>query len=265
MTIDHKSVFETVESTLIRVGKQNGVGDIEQQLDAFKTVARHNFRDADYYRKLVHITFYSGFRAATVDAKLSVIDECFPDYKTVASYGPQDLSRIMSDDRMIRHEKKLKGCIDNARAFRDTVDEYGSFQLYLDSFAPQLSFKNLMALRRDLTKFAYLSKITSLHFLMDIGFPVLKPDRVVMRIFHRLGFLKDETVTEHQILSAVEVGHQFVHATGHPIRYVDIVFVAYGQVSSNASMQQGICLKDNPRCGICDAAPFCNYANSKQT
>jgi hypothetical protein len=113
---------------------------------------------------------------------------------------------MMTDKGMIRNERKIQGCIDNAREFRDIVREKGSFQQYIDSQEPRASFDNLMKLRKDLKRFAYISKITSLHFLMDIGMSVLKPDSSVRRIFCRLGLLGSEDDNEGQLLKAVEVG-----------------------------------------------------------
>jgi DNA-3-methyladenine glycosylase I len=208
----------------------------------------------------VHITCYSGFRAATVEAKLDTIDKWFPDYETVSQYGPDQIDRISADPQMIGNERKLKACIDNAKSFAAVVERNGSFQAYLDSFQPRTSFANLLRLRSDLmSRFAFLGRVTSLHFLMELAFPVLKPDRVVTRIFHRLGFLADESFDEESLHQAIRVGQKFAEATGHPIRYVDIVFVAYGQVRADSSLQQGICLKDNPRCTICGVRSYCTY------
>jgi len=257
---NYKALFEAIESTLIATGIQNGSADIKQQLDAFKGVADRRLTDDDCYRQIVEITFYSGFKAVTVDARLSSIHKWFPDFETVARYGSEQVEQMLSDPQMIGNERKLKACIDNAKTFVEIARSYGSFQSYVDSFLPRQSFGNLLELRADLVrKFAFLGSVTSLHFLMEMGFPVLKPDRVVVRIFHRLGFLPDESYDEQALLHAIEVGQRFVEATGNPIRYVDIVFVAYGQVNSGSSIEQGICLKNNPRCGMCGVRAFCKY------
>lgn len=43
-------------------------------------------------------------------------------------------------------------------------------------------------------------------------------------------------------------------------RYIDIVFVAYGQVSSpEFGIDKGICLK-TPRCRECGITEYCRYA-----
>jgi len=259
---NYKSVFDAVESTLIATAVQNGVADIRQQLDWFKTAGERTFTDTDFYREIVEITFYSGFKAETVDARLSAIHRWFPNFQTVARYGDRELGQMLSDPQMIGNKRKLEACINNAKTFQEIVQSKGSFQNYLDSFKPRQSFGNVLELRSALIeRFAFLGGITSLHFLMEIGLPVLKPDRVVVRIFHRLGFLPDESTEEQALLHAIEVGQKFVEATGYPIRYVDMVFVAYGQVSDSTGIGQGICLKNNPRCNICGVKAFCRYTN----
>ena len=255
-----KLLFEKIEATLISTAIKNGVANIREQLDEFKTVTGRALAEESYYRQIVEITFYSGFKAATVNERLPSIHKWFPDHRAVARYGPEQVKQMLSDPQMIHHERKLKACIDNAKAFGEVVRSFGSFQSYVESFNPWRSLENLLALRSDLIqRFAYLGSVTSLHFLMEMGLPVLKPDRVVVRIFHRLGFIPNESFDEEVLLEAIRIGHRFVEATGHSIRYVDIVFVAYGQVNSGSNIEQGICLKNNPGCTSCGVKEFCNY------
>ena len=109
------------------------------------------------------------------------------------------------------------------------------------------------------SRFQYLGGVTVYHFLTDIGLPVLKPDRVICRIFHRLGLLD----SEGQLLKAVLQGRKFAQATDRPMRYIDIVFVAYGQVESpDLGITKGICL-DQPRCEACGLTRFCQYQSAK--
>jgi DNA-3-methyladenine glycosylase I len=51
---------------------------------------------------------------------------------------------------------------------------------------------------------------------------VLKPNRVICRIFYRLGLIRSELDTEE----ALRQGRLLAQATREPIRYIDIVFVA---------------------------------------
>ncbi len=255
---DYRAIFDGVESTLIRVGSRNLPEEkIRARLDKFKEFEGRTFTDAEYYWTLVCVIFYSGFRAATVSGKLDVIQGHFPDYVTVADYGEDEVGRILSDPKMIRNRRKVQACIDNARTFRSIVNDYGSFQGYIDSFSPTEPFEDLMLLKEELEyRFQGLGRVTTYHFLTDIGLPVLKPDRVICRIFHRLGLIE----SKKQLLKAVIQGRKFAQATRHPVRYIDIVFVVYGQMESKGfGIERGICLENDPACSICGVRNHCKY------
>lgn len=211
----YKEVFDLVEqSRLERSGLS--LPEFEAWGMKWKELHEREFSDSDYYRKLVHIIFYAGFRAETVTDHLEIIDSYFSDYHKVADYDEESIQAIMNDTAMIRNERKIRACVKNAQVFREIVGEAGSFKGYLDSF------ENTECLYEDIKKrFAHMGQITSYHFLTDIGADVLKPDRVITRIFSRLGLIQNEK----QIHEAVEQGKRFSEATGHPIRYIDIIFV----------------------------------------
>jgi DNA-3-methyladenine glycosylase I len=255
---DYQAIFDGVESTLIRVGSRNLPADeIRSNLAEFKKLESRTFSDAEYYWILVYVVFYSGFKAATVSAKIDAIRHYFPDYRTVADYGEDDIERILADPKMIRNRRKVQGCVQNAQTFQRIVGEHGSFRDYVASFSPAESFENLLLLKEELQfQFSGLGEITTYHVLTDIGLPVLKPDRVICRIFRRLGLIE----SEKQLLKTVIQGRKFAQATGHPIRYIDVVFVVYGQVQSiRFGLERGICLEENPACSLCGVRSYCQY------
>jgi DNA-3-methyladenine glycosylase I len=137
---------------------------------------------------------------------------------------------------------------------RELIEEHGSVARYIASFEPAASFENLLLLKEELEgRFQYLGEVTVYHFLTELGLDVLKPDRVICRIFRRLGLIE----REDQILKTVIQGRKFREATGLPMRYIDIVFVAYGQAQSlEFGLDRGICLT-KPRCSVCGLRDFC--------
>jgi len=258
---DYKTIFENVESTLLSTGSNNlSIDTIQKNLDKFKHLENKTFSDSEYFWILVYIIFYSGFKAATVNAKLYLIRQYFPDHETVAGYGNDRVNEILSDPNMIKNSRKIQSCVDNARTFKSIVNEHGSFQAYIDSFSPSASFENLTLLKEELEyRFSGLGRITTYHFLTDIGMHVLKPDRVICRIFQRLGLIE----SDEQLLKTVIQGRKFAQATGHPIRYIDIVFVAYGQKESkDFGLTSGICLENSPMCSLCGVRGYCGYYES---
>ena len=254
---DYKSIFDGVESTLLKIGSRKlPLAEIRAYLDRFKHLEGKSFSDEEYYRILVDVVFYSGFRAETVTAKLPVIHGHFPSFEIVAKYGSDEVKAILSDTQMIRHPGKILWCIDNAKIFMAIIHNSGSFQKYIDSFEPRNSEHNLLRLQKELQRLRGLSKITVLHFLTDIGMDVAKPDRVVCRIFSRLGLVERNPKPE----DVVRVAREFAKATGHPIRYIDIIFASYGhERHTDVGLDKGVCLEKNPACHFCGITSHCSY------
>jgi DNA-3-methyladenine glycosylase I len=256
--MEYKTIFENVEKTLLIEGSKNiPLEQVQERLNVFKQVEGRIFSDAEYYRILVDVIFYSGFLASTVNAKLDTIHKHFPDFESVSGYGEKEVDVILADESMIRNRRKIKACIENARLFKKIIRDHGSFQEYIESFNAKDSLEGFLSLKNELEgNFRGLGSITVYHFLTDTGFFVLKPDRVICRIFERLGLIENKK----QIYQAVLQGRNFSKATGHPIRYIDIVFVAYGQVKSNEfGIERGICMEDNPSCQLCGVQKYCAY------
>ena len=253
---DYRAIFEHVESTLISVASRNlSPDEIRAHLNKTKEIEVRAFSDDEHYLNLVCVIFYSGFRAARVRAKLPSIRRYFSDYNAVAEYGEDEIDRILHDPEMIKNEQKVRACVRNAQVFKDIVAEHGSFQAYVGSLAPTESFENLMLLKEELEwRFKGIGRVTAYHCLTDMGLPVLKPDRVIRRIFQRLGLIE----SDKQLLKTVIQGRKFAQATGHPIRYIDEVLVLYGQMESS-DLGKGICLERNPQCSICGVRPYCSY------
>lgn len=256
MEFPYKMVFLDVEKALLDYGsKQMPRDEIQKSLDKFKSFHDRELTDDDYFSILVDVTFYSGFRAATVTKRRPVIHGYFANYDEVADFEETDIERMLADQEMIRNRRKIQACIHNAGMLREIVNSNGSFRNYVDGFLPKESFENLLLLKEELqAKFAYLGGITVYHFLTELGLPVIKPDRVICRIFRRLGLIEND----RQLMKTVIHGRKFAEATGLPLRYIDIVLVAYGQVASHEfGIDRGICL-DQPRCQLCKLSDYCN-------
>lgn len=228
--------------------------EFDDKFSAFKSYEKRMLSDNDYYRIIVDIIFYSGFRASTVDKYIENIHRHFPDYKTVCNYSLSEIEIIKRDPNMIRNKSKIDACVHNAMIVSKLVDKYGTVKNYIESFHPNSSDDALYKLKRSLeSNFSYLGGVTSYHFLTDIGLNVLKPDRVILRIFYRLGLIDNEK----DLIGAVKVGRAFSEATNLPIRYIDIIFVSYGQL--NQDKIECICSEINPKCNKCGVRSECSY------
>lgn len=261
MTTNYLEIFKQAENSL---RKQSYFDDVKfaSNYGHYKTYENKIHSDKDLYQLLVMIIFYSGFRASTVESREQIIRNHFPDPNTVSSYSEKEVGAILTDPGMIKNIKKIRSCVANAKVFKKIIDEFGSFNNYLENFKPRESFENLILLKEELEyKFEFLGGTTVYHFLTDLGFNVIKPDRVIMRIFKRLGLIE----SEKQLLKTVVQGRKFAEATGHPIRYIDIIFVKYGQQgpSDEFGLANGICLNHNPSCRVCGMVDLCQYYKEK--
>jgi DNA-3-methyladenine glycosylase I len=105
MTFPYRTVFQQVEESLIQYGSQHLPQDqIRVALDFYKTFAERELTDALSFALLRDVVFYSGFRAATVTARMNTIKCWFPDWRTVTDYSDADVAKIMSDSGMIREQ-----------------------------------------------------------------------------------------------------------------------------------------------------------------
>lgn len=253
---DYSQIFFKIEGTLRKQSTNFS------HFEDFKKISNTSLpTDDDVFKTIVGIVFFSGMRAATVRDKLPAIYGYLGEHNKAIYLDPE---KMLMDDRVIHNKKKIQGCIANAKEFEKIINQYGSFSNYLRSFGNLDDLKILDIIKSDFEKrFAYIGKITAYHLMTELGLNVLKPDRVICRIFQRLGFIQDKD----DLTGAVEVGRKIAEATNQPIRYVDIIFVKYGQQGTEEGFGLkvgGICL-DNPKCDQCSITHYCNYYNESRS
>jgi DNA-3-methyladenine glycosylase I len=262
-----EDIFSKVLDTLCKNSKLP-YGEAQERLEQFNCYENKELNDNDYYRILVEVVFYSGFRAATVNKHLDAIHRSFPDYKSVSKYSQDVIGKISVDPDMIKNKRKINACVKNAKVFAQIVNEHGSFQSFIDSYRDNVNDEWIYNLRKHLIrKFLHIGAITSYHFLTEIGFNVLKPDRVILRIFSRLGLIdknyNKKKPSRKTAKEAIGVGRAFSQATGFKIRYIDIVFVSYGQLDSENF--ECICSDENPKCNDCGIKSYCLHTKICKT
>ena len=252
----YKDIFHKLEETL---RKQSSFSEekFNSSFGNFKHFENRKLTDNDYYNLIVEIVFYSGIKANIITNKMGTIKSYFNDYNEVCSYDKEKMNEILKDNEMIKNKKKIQACINNAKVLKEIIQEYGSFKEYISNFGPHKSFENLLLFKEEIQyTFDYFGDITSYHFMTDIGLPVLKPDRVITRIFRRIGLIENEK----QLLKTVIQGRKFSKETELPIRYIDICFVKYGQMGKDETfgLDNGICLEKSPKCYLCGIKEYCN-------
>lgn len=249
---DLSGLFRAIETSLLTEGEKR-VPDVRERLAQVTARAVIDDSDDALFAKLVMVVFYSGFRADVVTRKRDVILGHLGDYRRVKDFGAKEIDAVLGDAGMISMRRKVEACVHNAQSVDRLARAHGSFATYLRS----LKARRLPEAKEELrAHFEYLGPVTVDHFLMGLGFDVLKPDRVVMRVLHRLGLVDDRKRFER----AIEVGREIAVAANVTIRHVDRVLVAYGQVRTpELGIDPGICLEDQPRCEACGVTARCRW------
>lgn len=252
-----KNIFHETEKSLFQLSPLS-----QKELNAnfiyFKNLDTNTIDWNLFYELIMFVTFYSGFKAETVNHKRSALKKALGSLKSVAKFKEADVKAAMRNTEIIRHEGKIRACIHNAKGVIELKETHKSLQDYLYSFGDLNDKRNIKNLIRDLrNRFKYLGGITVNHLMTDLGLNVVKPDRVLCRIFYRLGLVK--SITDYD--GVIRIGQQMRKVTELPIRYIDLIFVFYGQVGYKYELDidNGVCLERKPICGICGLKKYCHY------
>ncbi len=256
--INYKELFFKMEKTL-RKESSLSEEDFEKNWGRFKNFHYKNDTDNDIFWKLIQVIFHSGMKAGIVTSKLPALKRYLYDYKEVKNYNRKNIEDIMNDENIIRNKRKIEACVQNAIKYNNIIIQHGTFANYLESFGNLNEKATLERLKNDLNQFGFLGPKTAYHFMLDLGLKVWKPDRVICRILKRLDLIDDL----EDIDQTIAVGREITDQVGLPIRYIDIVFVKYGQMGEEEGfgLTTGICLENNPRCSICGIKDYCTYRN----
>jgi DNA-3-methyladenine glycosylase I len=129
----------------------------------------------------------SGLSWLTILRKRENFRAAFRDFEpaVVARFGARDASRLMADAGIVRNRAKIDAVINNARLYRDLVEEHGSFAAYIWRFAPSprrrlIDYDELMkvkaseeavALSKDLRKrgWGFVGPTTVYSFMQAMG------------------------------------------------------------------------------------------------
>lgn len=92
--------------------------------------------DKKHFEFLVLDCFQAGLSWKTILHRRQHFKKAFAnfDYKKVAKFTEEDITRLMNDAGIIRNKLKITGTIKNAKAFMEVQKEFGSFNDYIWQF-----------------------------------------------------------------------------------------------------------------------------------
>lgn len=95
-----------------------------------------NYDDQYLFEMLILESFQAGLSWECVLNKREAFKEAedFFDIERVINYDEDKINELLSNEKIIRNKLKIKASINNARIFKNIINEYGSFYNYLTAF-----------------------------------------------------------------------------------------------------------------------------------
>jgi DNA-3-methyladenine glycosylase I len=125
--------------------------------------------DSAVFENLTRCVFQAGLNWATIANKWLATRVAFQEFEIprVASYGAEDIGRLMDAPGVIHNRNKILATIHNAREFERFQQENGSFMLWLDAQDKMNNYRGVI--RKIGSRFKFVGPTVATVFLYSIG------------------------------------------------------------------------------------------------
>lgn len=195
--------IELALATFQRAWKAVTQSPVSAEIAWQRTVLPEHFTETDLLREAAWVILCGGFREATVRRVFDHVSLCFFDWSSAAEITEVAASCITAACAVFNNRRKLSAIVNVARR----IERVGFAEL-----KHRIIGEPVIELRH----FPYIGDVTVWHLAKNLGFDVAKPDRHLIRLARRHGF-----GDAHALCSALS------HATGEPVRVVDLVLWRY--------------------------------------
>ena len=176
---------------------------LRAEVDWQRAVEPLAFTERDLLREAAWVILCSGFREATVRSSFDYISLCYCDWESAEAIVRSAETCKRAAVSIFAHSAKLHAiCQVAGLVFEEGFDE----------FKKQVLLDPVVQLRR----LPYIGPITSWHLAKNLGFDVAKPDRHLIKISKAFDFS-----------SPADLCEAIAHATGEPVKVVDIALWRY--------------------------------------
>ena len=112
-----------------------------------------NFDDKYLFEMLILESFQAGLSWECVLNKRKYFKECYDnfDIDKICLYDESKINELLQNKNIIRNKLKIKASIENAKIFKNIVNEYGSFYNYLKIFTKENIFYEVNLTSSDLS------------------------------------------------------------------------------------------------------------------
>jgi len=135
--------------------------------------------DSAYFENLTRCIFQAGLSWRTITNKWPGFEEAFEgfDVGKVASYGEEDIERLMGDKGIVRNRRKIMATIHNAMEFERIAEEHGSFQKWLDGLDKSENYADVE--KQLSSRMKHVGRSTAHIFLYTVGEDIKYDEAVV--------------------------------------------------------------------------------------
>ena len=197
--------------------RAGGAETLEAALPHPKTRAELSaLADDRYLSVMSQRAFRAGLRHAMVDARWPAFEEVFFGFepRRVRAMNDEDLERLMSDRRIIRHWGKIKAVRDNAAALIEVYGDNGGFGNYLAAWPGA----DIMGLWRDLgDRFRQIGGNSGPYFLRMVGKDTFLLTGDVVRALIAAGVVKRKPSTKDERAATQTAFNDWAAETDRPL------------------------------------------------
>ncbi|MHA2289738.1 MAG: DNA-3-methyladenine glycosylase I [Promethearchaeota archaeon] len=121
-----------------------------------------------YFEILSKAVFNAGFSWKVVRNKWKGMKEVFADFDPIilSKWTVDEISEALESPKIIRNSKKVQAIVSNAKTFLELVDNFDSFDNYLESFRDKSCEERQQIISK---QFKWLGPTGSHFFLWSIG------------------------------------------------------------------------------------------------
>lgn len=159
--------------------------------------------DRHFLSWMTRCVFNAGFNWRVIEAKWEGFEAAFLGFEParVAFMGDEDLDRLVSDVRIVRHGAKIRATLENARFVVETAKTHGGFGAFLDGWAVGDQAGLLTFLGK---KGSRLGGATGQYFLRFSGYDAWITSADVLAALTREGVLDEPKASSKRALKAVD-------------------------------------------------------------
>jgi hypothetical protein len=125
--------------------------------------------DKDYFALLARAVFSAGLGPKVVESRWEGLRAGFADFdpQVLASWGAEEVERLLADRSVIRNRRKIEAVLANASVCLEVVQQHGSFAVFIESCGVAEDFEAAARLLTE--RFAHLGPASAAFFLFSCG------------------------------------------------------------------------------------------------